>query len=261
MRLKRLGASGALTKPTKLKELERWVNDKKRRVSPFFRRFPPNLETRFIVSSIRLLENRQAVYFRVPKAANSTVIATIMRHEGFQDLNFSTIDSFKKPLKPVTKLSRRELDDVVQNWFKFTVVRNPYTRILSAWQDKRDLFAWLIHRRLELSSDAEITLDLFLAYLEAGGINDDPHWARQTDVICVPISKLDKVAKVESLDRDLSLVMERIYGESHAVETFRPHATGASSLVKDMPKSKLTRIHRLYESDFDHLSYPSVFQG
>ncbi|MDZ7747947.1 MAG: sulfotransferase family 2 domain-containing protein [Halofilum sp. (in: g-proteobacteria)] len=104
------------------------------RLRPFYRRFPFTSPV-----SIRSADARGCVdldlgvfYNRVPKAANSTVIVNLARERFGEDIPSKTAKRlFRRP----AELARRELERF-DELFRFTFVRNPYTRVLSAYLDK-----------------------------------------------------------------------------------------------------------------------------
>ena len=96
--------------------------------------------------------------------------------------------------------------------FRFTFVRDPYGRALSAFADKvvrkrkqaRPFYRWL--GRVE----APAFID-FLRFLEDGGGLSDAHWAPQADLMLLPVTEFHFVGRLERLEADLSSVVERVF--------------------------------------------------
>jgi hypothetical protein len=209
--------------------------------------------------------HRGYCYFRVPKAANTFVVANLLKnHEGVpRILSRSDVEAYKmngcaRPSEVFVDSS--SLEKELNSFYKFSMVRNPYSRFLSAYFEK------IVPRKARLrqkvltylgkSKDSEVTLDQFADYLEKGdGIRQDAHWARQIDVICMPVERLDYVAKVEAAGEGMSIVLGRVFDTPQAIEAFAPHATNASDAIDSIDYAMRERIYRVYEEDFTVLRY------
>ncbi|MGV3491676.1 MAG: sulfotransferase family 2 domain-containing protein [Devosia sp.] len=73
------------------------------------------------------------VYIPVPKAANSSIRRALLPLVDVRDVDVPRIQAFEG----FDKLRTSELSGIVNNdWFTFTVVRDPYSRFVSAYQNK-----------------------------------------------------------------------------------------------------------------------------
>ena len=229
---------------------------------PFFRDYPLRVTAHIANSRCVISDPMRFLYFRIPKAANSTIVATLYKQE-HGDVGGKGV-KMKGSYRHPDSLDASEARDVRDNYFKFTVVRNPYDRFLSAYLDKiagdRLRQKSKVTRALKLKPEEPVNIDRFLDYLEfEKGTLGDAHWAIQTDMIFMPLDQLDFIGKVESLSEDLPVIVERIFGNHEfAIEQRASHATGASSKRKTMLNhNQMLRIHRIYEQDFDLLHYPA----
>jgi len=156
---------------------------------------------------------------------------------------------------------------------RFSFVRNPYDRLVSAWADKfqnKPLVAgdsiietYLKHRKamdLPLPKSADQTLSFadFVHFASATADRRiDAHWQLQGDILDLPGIGFDFIGKVESFSRDFARVLEHV-GADHAMKAainahfnkswrqpWRDYYTGALA----------DRAYRAYERDFDRLSY------
>ena len=143
--------------------------------------------------------DRGFLYIEVPKAA-CTAIKTFLRSlftdaplRLFIENNRETRrDMFihsrsNVPIPPITSLPgavQRELFES-PDVLRFTVVRNPYARLVSAWRDKvllREPTVEDVHS----SVHGDVTFAKFVAYIEQSNpANWDDHWAKQVD-LCFP---------------------------------------------------------------------------
>jgi len=186
---------------------------------------------------------------RVPKAANSSVVASLaslklQRQVGSREAK----RLFKRP----SDLSHDDML-VFSKFFKFTIVRNPYTRTLSAYLDK-------VKRKQEIGSWRGKKHDFysFLLWLDQGKLLNNAHWAPQTSILLLPVNEFDFIGRVESLDQDLSYILRRLNGseEGADINPVFSNATGAEEKLASYYCEKTTNlVEKLYHRDFDLLGY------
>jgi len=231
-----------------------------RALTPFYRRFPYRgamdlfkLDPRGAYSPLEPF-----FYSRVPKAANTSITQTLFEHTAFRPKASRRQDPKYQFLRPLF-LSQQEVNKLEFEAFKFTFVRNPYSRVLSAYLDNvgrkrhqgRRFLSWAEQH------NQPATFLGFCRYLEAGGLYLDMHWAPQVEILSLPLERFDFIGRVEHLNRDLAVVLERLFHVQTAVPA--PHAgthTHASERVNDAYGAEETAIvNRLYAADFERLGY------
>ncbi len=196
------------------------------------------------------------IYFRIPKSANSTIMLSLAQAMGGGDIDARGAAA-KRAAKKSLKLALWR-PSRVQQCFRFTFVRNPLTRALSAYLDKI------------AGSDPKFLADLdsrgrsmafidFLKRLEDGHLFSNIHWAPQADIIPAPVPMLDFVGRVENLGPDLAEVLQRIFGSrDHEMVQRTVGVTSASSRLSEFYGPEERRIVRtLYARDFE-LFYPDA---
>jgi hypothetical protein len=231
-----------------------------RLLSPFYRRFPYRgsmdlfkLDPRGAYSPLEPF-----FYNRIPKAANTTVTQVLFEHTRFRPHQPRRLSPKYQFLRPLW-LSSIEVQRLEQQAWVFTVVRNPYSRVLSAYLDKvgrkrhqgRRFLAWAARH-----NQPESFLG-FCRYLEAGGLFLDMHWAPQAEILCLPLERFDFIGKVETLDRDLAQILQHLYGVEPGSPAVRAGTnTGASSRLDEAYGHEERQIvKRLYAPDFDLFGY------
>jgi len=145
-----------------------------------------------------------------------------------------------------------------QSTFSFTVVRNPFARILSSFLDKmshvnvlRRQFFW----QNGLAFAGEITLTDFLKVLKDNPALYDQHWRPQTANIYAGFVNLDEVHFLESLGGTQASICERLVGVDSFVKR-NPHGTQAHTKVADQIDDEAQAlIVDLYKDDFEILGY------
>ena len=230
-----------------------WVN-----ISPFFRRFPA--KHRYMAERVnrRIAVDRRHgyIYFRIPKAANSTVIRNFIELPAGNDFESG---SAKESFARVSQLTWSEVRKLEERFFLFTVVRDPFTRAVSAYFDKvqRSPRRTKVVSGLRRTVEDHISFEEFCDFLESGGLDEDAHWCRQIDLVPCGYERLHAVGRVESLDVDLPGILDRAIGHRPEIASYRPHQTGAGSRLKEIyTPETVERIRTIYRADFETLGYP-----
>lgn len=225
--------------------------------SPFFKKFPAN-GTVHLVNSRTLIDlQRRFVYSRVPKAANSTIVASLYldAQDGEQ---VDSVEHLKKGRIAPAKLSERQVNEIVANFTKFTFVRNPYMRVLSCYLDKftrPHMVGDIARQAMGLPNDAEVTFSRFLDFISTeSGRQMDAHWARQTEIMAFPVVSYDFIGTVETIDTDLPELLA-LLKLSRPVTHFAPHRTKSKEMLDTLSSDDLRRIREIYSPDFDDLGY------
>ncbi len=226
-------------------------------LSPFFLRYPCRYGTTKVDTRIAVDRERRFIYFRIPKAANSTVSYAI---SNIETENGDSAGAYKSGYDRASSLGFLETYRLHQRFFLFSVVRNPYTRVASAYLDKiqgQKRQRVPVARALGRASTAPITFNEFCAYLAKGGYRDDVHWFRQTDLIPCGIDRLDYLGSVETLTKHLNAIRTRLALPHHSERSdWARGKTGASSRIFELyDNTSLEYISQTYGKDFETLGY------
>lgn len=216
---------------------------------PFYRRYPFRS-----AASIRSANDRGMVdfesgffYNRVPKAANSTVVTQLTRIRFGQDVPSKQA---KRLFQTPGHLAKEDIDRF-DTLFKFTVVRNPFLRTLSAYLDK-------IERRA-MRHGARSSFRGFVDRLEEDEryLYSNAHWAPQHALMLMPIDAFDFIGKVETLDADLGYIQSRIWPDiAESITSMKANATNAAGKLERYYESDLIeRVRTMYRLDFEAFDY------
>lgn len=187
-------------------------------------------------------------YYRVPKAATSTVMRTLAYHDPHMpDVLGNDVD--------VKRMFGHKL---TPRMARFTFVRDPYTRVLSAYLDKivagrsykgtRDYATKMRQRGVEDTGFAD-----FVGYLERGGLYDNKHWAPQVELLG---DTWMAVYRVECIIEDLEALCNHLFGEWYGVQDSSEGLTHAGAHARDYYTEELReRVYALYRKDFEELGY------
>jgi hypothetical protein len=210
---------------------------------------------------LRSMVSRQAgyLYLRVPKAANSTVVAALLEGRPEAGIDPANLADAKGRVTHLGDLGWRDLP-ALRRFFVFTVVRDPYARTLSAYLDKFAAGGRQLDRfgaRIAGFDAGQVSFRGFCRYLAAGGEAENAHWVRQTRITGLA-DRLDFVGRVESLGPDLARILERIGGDPATTPgRAGPSATGARDRLGEYYDAETRRIvAQVYRADFQAFGYP-----
>jgi len=201
-------------------------------------------------------------YFRIPKCANTTIIKTLVQHDPALE---ASIDKSAKPKRASRALYRAiawSPESLAKRYFCLAFVRNPYTRVLSAYLDKiasaePGNYAY-VTAALGKADISQVSFPDFIAFLEKGGLFSNVHWAPQTSILPIDTKLIAFIGKVENLQSDLTRLINQIPGLSpfSAVVTHEQGRRNSDALISEYYDEDLaSRVYELYREDFMSLGY------
>ena len=235
-----------------------------------------NLDTDTVAYNVYYGNGGRYMYQSIPKCACTTIKTILLEFEGLHvDEN-----EWKRHQKDNNKfpgangLTERQLNELFRDktkTFKFVVVRDPYTRLASAYKDKIRMETklrakyWLniikeaaLEQGIKLS--AEPTFEEFVHVVSQQPIEQmDSHWRQQYFEGRFGIIKYNFVGHVEMLHCDLPYILEQIDAPEHlhkkAAE--QHNVTGAQMAIWDSVSPEVRqKFMKAFEIDFDTLRYP-----
>ncbi|MAI91909.1 MAG: hypothetical protein CMK05_15640 [Ponticaulis sp.] len=202
----------------------------------------------------------QYVYLRIPKAANSTIVRTLTSHFPEPLLEAENVHEIKRRAKHYSDLNSRN-KKMIEEFYTFTVVRNPFSRILSAYLDKfgggnkLSQFGEAVSRYGE---EGNISFNAFCRYLADGGERQNAHWMKQSRILNIA-SKIDFVGRFEDLEGAQAKILAGVRTRTDADrQDLRdgPAATGASEkLLHYYDNECIDIVSYVYREDFIRYKY------
>ncbi len=199
-------------------------------------------------------------YVNNPKVACSSIKQAlwIAASPGTFQEGTSPHDRVHAPFLPSPARLHDQLDQVVDA-AKFTVVRNPYVRILSAYLDKvgrPDRDTAVFHpfaRRFALQGDEEVSFSRFLELVSSEDPSFlDDHFAPQYVTTMSEFVPLDFVGRIE----EVHLAWAFLEGYGVTRSEHRPHATNARALVSQYYGDReVDMVSTFYRRDFELFGY------
>ncbi|MBZ2190368.1 sulfotransferase family protein [Alcanivorax sp. JB21] len=222
---------------------------------PFYRAYPYDGGLSINSADSRGMVDLALGFFcnRVPKAANSAIVTHLAQLKFGRDI--ASHDA-KRAFRTPGTLNRKEVEQFA-DLFRFTVVRNPYSRVLSAYLDKM--------ARFPERNTSYATFDAFVERLsqDPAYLLSNAHWAPQTALMLIPVEDFDFIGKVESLDQDLATITAKIHGKATPLATADagPPSTGASKKLRQYYHNDalIAAVRDIYQADFSRLTYPTDF--
>lgn len=229
-----------------------------------------------------LLPYRRIVYVPMPKSGCTSMLWALARVAGCAPEQFHRsvsgqvtpsmtihdLDRWRDKFKWAQR-SERERARIAADpgWLRFTTVRDPATRLWSAWQSK------LLLREPDYASafgterwfprrptDPDDVVDAFRAFVHALDATpearpSDAHWAPQTRVLD-SAPPLTHVGRIESLDETVAVLRDHIGGRAASRVRIARENGGLlpySPAVYDADTARI--VNRLYAEDLERFGY------
>lgn len=177
-------------------------------------------------------------------------------------------DKMNSPLKDLFELEESPKEIIYgNNYFKFALTRNPYSRILSSYLDKFVKNMWEKRRRapgLGLDPEKEIPFIDFLHVIRNQSIEEmDIHWMPQAYLLPLATENLDFIGKFETFQDDWTFILKTMQERSNIQnsnlfqsQNITWHNTGANEKIKNYYTPETVDIVKeLYRIDFEKFGY------
>jgi hypothetical protein len=212
------------------------------------------------ISKLCYFKNIKVVYNRIPKNANTSTVALLYQ----LDRRHKTINSIShnKIKKYCSRSAAFAVTADTSSYNKMVIIRDPYTRLLSAFLDKfGNKRGQYIDRYGDFSASPNGFSD-FVNKLGVIGVASNGHWDLQISQMAYPIADYDYIVKFESLHHDLrKFVNSKNLDSRHIDLKQQPKSdaqkrTGSDELFDEYYNRDLVNIvHELYQEDFSTLGY------
>ncbi len=201
------------------------------------------------------------IYVQNWKCGSSTVRSTLWAAEHEMG-RAAPPGSPHKPSQEAPFISDPCRWEQVDDHFVFTIARNPYVRVLSAYLDKirnhRDQNVWSRFAAQNALGDRALEFRDFLEIVAATPEGEmDPHWRPQHCNLVPSLIPYDFIGSLENFDADLAYVLGRIFPDRAVpIRDYKPHQTGsASKLAQYYGPEEVRLVREIYGRDFVELGY------
>ena len=208
---------------------------------------------------------RKYVFFPISKSANSSIKALLFRSElagTHLQAPQRVHEAVSSPLVLPYQLGEECLAEVLENggFKKFTVVRNPYDRVLSCYLDRLQKEHTRPYKKIaKVLGTSSISLGDFLEVVAEQRYEEmDIHYRPQSVEVAAGHVRFDVVGKFEHLEHDVKRIVELAYPELAGQKLgFRaPDKTGAASRRREYyGRREADLVRRIYKEDFEMFGY------
>jgi hypothetical protein len=187
----------------------------------------------YVLRTAHVLDDVGLVYVPVPKAGSTAILRALAELEGIDPDTFTRSRKLEAtralavhdgslwgPTHRLAGRSATEVESILgsDDWFRFTVVREPARRVWSAWvskvlvRDPRFVAVFGEDWFPAVPTGAGEILDSFRLFVRSlrDGPRPDAHWAPQTDLLGWPAIPFRHTGRVESLDATVAAVDEHL---------------------------------------------------
>ena len=237
---------------------------------------PEDVTSRLRYSTFVSIPKRY-MYFEVPKAACTNIKELLRTLEGAPPVELlagNLLETRREmfihgrknvPLPSLVDLEEKTQKEVLESpdFLRMTFVRNPYTRLISAWKNKVMLCEpgheqVYVQIRGELPGWREkslITFGEFVDYVETHCDlrTCNPHWRRQSDHLFLSALNFSLIGKIEHMSEGLRRFQQHL-GLSNSLASDARNASRSSS-DEVYNRSLAEKVYLLYKGDFDTLGY------
>lgn len=226
------------------------------------------------------LQNKY-VYFETPKVACSTVKQTLQKIElqkpsAVRDRSIVHNNDYSPLLHP---RQVHDINELIQDrkFYKFCFVRNPYSRLLSAYLNKIKRKSLDVSRKKRLLmqldigtkdmsdeeiSAKEVSFEMFVNAIVAQPAKYmDPHWRIQYYQTLQDFVEFNFIGKLENFQQDLEEVLQKlgVKQPDKYIDNGRWHQTNATERLSEYYTEELRdKVYTKFQKDFDVFNYSSV---
>ena len=226
---------------------------------------------------------KQIIYVSTPKVACTSLLWWLAEIEGYSEDDFKSVDSCEVSmdlkihdciLKIAPHLQNFSPDEIATiltsgNFFSFCIVRNPYTRIFSAWQSKILLEEPLqiqeykkcnfLNLPINNVKDIAYAFENFLSYIynnEFPDINNF-HWKPMVELLYPDIIPYTKIYRLERCSQ-MAMDFQEIVGCNTSIPLSKKNKFNDSILPFNhafFTSKSIELIKLLYKDDFTTFDY------
>ncbi|XP_071958364.1 carbohydrate sulfotransferase 11-like [Antedon mediterranea] len=230
-------------------------------------------------------EKYKLVYCQIPKAASTTWSRVFLYLKGYVDYPHalalsrrSVNTAWKSKIPQLHKYSPEKQKEILETYTKFMFVRHPFSRLLSAFNDKlkasknkttamqNQVGKRIIHKfrlKSNISETYDIRFEEFFEFvISEMRATDNAHW-RAAHRLCFPCEiHYDIIGKLEDVDNDAKYILKKSgAGHVHFPGTSGSYFTNSSHL--DKLRKHLSRVspphiaafYNKYRFDFTLFDY------
>ena len=219
--------------------------------------------------NINISLKNKYVYFSIQKAASSTIKQTLSNLELKDFPNIKNLTPhpqfYHSPFVKPYQLPEKQFAEIMNDseFLKFTFVRNPYIRILSAYLNKivGGQLKQQVLKSMNISKYkfyVDISFDQFIdVIINTKNEDKDLHWMPMSYILDYPNTKFDFIGKVENMEEDFKALQKLLKIDlTNYYQKYDLHKTDADNNIEKYYTHELkTKIAEHYAEDFELCGY------
>lgn len=226
----------------------------------------------------------KTIYTGIPKTGCSNWIEALLRANG--DLKHQLDPTMVRKVHGgisgrhrIPNLRGRYDPGTLRQAFSFTVVRNPWTRMVSGYRDKvsaektqggsfRSLGRAIVREMRNITDRAELaklypTFTEFAQWVAKHHGSGNPHFHQQYRTLCIPRAKYDFIIPLEYAGPLSQEVWRRINAETSLLQSYdkssdprlQKSALYAKDWLSKIDKETIDKLYKIFELDFALMKY------
>lgn len=234
-----------------------------------------NYYPHFYNDSLNIIDQKKIIYTEVSKVACTKIKKTLFKVSQGDD--FAVIDSKSVHRKKCNKFKGAndfydvDLYKILKSdvFFKFCFVRNPYSRVISAYNDKilfpfqtneyarthYKILKWAQSKSLN-SNHGFVTFDTFIRYIcQQEFFEMDRHWMPQYVALWYPIIDYSFIGRYEDFIDDFGYVLKKIQASDTLIDTIGLKENPGSGIEVSFTEEIANIFHAKFIKDFKLYGY------
>jgi hypothetical protein len=203
------------------------------------------------VNSAWVSDKHRYIYVSNEKVASSTTKQFLMRLEEPAYYRMSSVKRYHGPLKTPSQVGLRRWPSVVRDYTKFSIVRDPYTRVLSGYLHKIARVRSVLPEHRIHATFAEFLTDLS----KQAPSEMNVHFRPQHLTIATDFYDFDHIGRLEHFDAFQAYIANLCGGSSASGQDARHPTDAALKIEQYYTAQELDLANRIYAKDFEIFGY------
>jgi Sulfotransferase family len=206
-------------------------------------------------NAVFISPNREFLFTKCEKCANVTMRRSLQNLVAERPLpaSFDDTDRWFAPLLQPSDLGLWRVDQINEIPFKFAVVRNPYSRLLSFYLNvRKESYSKALGRKPDMDFAS------FVNHVTSQTTEEmNPHWRVQYHNIFCDVIRYDRFLRFENLEEELQGIMARYAPQRSEIRSAHKNQSNAGTKIAAFYTPEISQqVRDKYAIDFEFFGYP-----